>query len=88
MFSAALIRRPSIIARATILLFVSVAAGAQTFDSSAFAGMRWREIGPYRGGRSVAVAGSTKRPSNTGWARPAAECSRPIDGGMTLDPDD
>ena len=31
-------------------------------DSLAFAALEWREIGPYRGGRSVAVAGSSARP--------------------------
>ena len=46
------------------LLPISLAA--QTFDSLAFVGMRWRELGPYRGGRSVAVAGSDKR-TNEYW---------------------
>jgi hypothetical protein len=27
------------------------------YDTSAFAALRWREIGPFRGGRSVAAAG-------------------------------
>src|SRR5579864_2166013 len=30
-------------------------------DSARWSGLVWREIGPSRGGRSVAVAGSTKR---------------------------
>jgi hypothetical protein len=33
------------------------AAPAATFDSTWFAGMKWREIGPFRGGRVAAVAG-------------------------------
>ena len=33
------------------------------FDSLAFTGVRWREIGPYRGGRSVAVTGNPSRPN-------------------------
>src|SRR6185369_7262818 len=28
-------------------------AALETVDSSALAGVRWREVGPYRGGRSV-----------------------------------
>ena len=32
-----------------------------TYDTTAIAALRWREIGPFRGGRSVAVAGSSKR---------------------------
>lgn len=37
--------------------------GAQQFDSIAFSGVRWRELGPYRGGRSVAAGGSVARPN-------------------------
>jgi hypothetical protein len=32
-------------------------------DSVAYAGLRWRELGPFRGGRSVAVAGNPQRPN-------------------------
>lgn len=35
---------------------------AQVFDPSSFANLKWRSIGPYRGGRSIAVAGSKARP--------------------------
>ena len=45
-----------------LFLFVSVCAGAQPVDPQLFGGMRWRSIGPYRGGRSIAVAGSVQRP--------------------------
>ena len=31
--------------------------GAPTFDATQFEGLHWREVGPYRGGRSAAVAG-------------------------------
>jgi photosystem II stability/assembly factor-like uncharacterized protein len=40
-------------------LALSTSLGAQ--DSLAFAGVRWREVGPYRGGRSVAVSGNPSR---------------------------
>src|SRR5204862_2808248 len=33
------------------------------FDSVALTGVRWRELGPYRGGRSVAVGGGIARPN-------------------------
>ena len=42
-------------------LALAPAAIAQR-DSTAFAGLRWREIGPYRGGRSVAVTGNPLAP--------------------------
>jgi photosystem II stability/assembly factor-like uncharacterized protein len=42
---------------------VSVPAAAQQRDSLAFAGLHWREVGPYRGGRSVAATGNPSRPN-------------------------
>jgi photosystem II stability/assembly factor-like uncharacterized protein len=39
------------------LLAVSVAAGAQSVSPELFNGLKWRLIGPFRGGRAVAVAG-------------------------------
>jgi photosystem II stability/assembly factor-like uncharacterized protein len=35
----------------------------QQFDPSLFSGMRWRMIGPFRGGRAVAVAGVIGQPN-------------------------
>jgi photosystem II stability/assembly factor-like uncharacterized protein len=35
----------------------------QQFDPSLFAGLRWRMIGPFRGGRAVAVAGVVGQPN-------------------------
>src|SRR5690349_1931633 len=37
--------------------------GAEIIDSAAYAGVRWRELGPFRGGRSVAVTGNPQRPN-------------------------
>lgn len=48
-----------------LTLGVPTVLAAQS-DSSRLAGLHWREIGPYRGGRSVAVAGSPSR-SNEFW---------------------
>src|SRR5215216_1046636 len=41
----------------TIAAFVapSVAGAQGQYDTTAFAALRWREVGPYRGGRSVAA---------------------------------
>ncbi len=39
------------------------AQGSNTIDPSLYAGMTWRSIGPDRGGRSIAVAGSDARPN-------------------------
>jgi photosystem II stability/assembly factor-like uncharacterized protein len=41
----------------------ATAAAAQTFDARCFAGLRWRSIGPYRGGRTRALAGVPSQPN-------------------------
>ena len=84
------------------LLFVAVAAaslsplvssaqmpGASTafaYDTSAFAALKWREIGPFRGGRSVAVAGSAKRPNEYYFGTTGGGVFKTTDGGMTWAP--
>ncbi len=40
----------------------TAAALAQTFAPSLFADLQWRDIGPFRGGRTVAVSGVPQRP--------------------------
>src|SRR5665213_2101673 len=37
-------------------------AQSTTYDSLAFTALKWRELGPFIGGRSVAVGGSDARP--------------------------
>lgn len=37
-------------------------AAAQAVDPAAWSGLKWRLVGPFRGGRSIAVAGSQARP--------------------------
>ena len=64
----------------------SAAAAPQVYDSSAFAGLRWREIGPFRGGRSVAVAGSGARPMEYYFGTTGGGVFKTTDGGMTWAP--
>ena len=47
------------------LLFAAAGAAAlaQPFDPNTFGGLRWRSIGPYRGGRTRAVAGVPSQPN-------------------------
>ena len=59
---------------------------AQVYDSTAFAGLRWREIGPFRGGRSVAVAGSAARPMEYYFGTTGGGVFKTTDGGMTWAP--
>ncbi|MFL5549570.1 MAG: VPS10 domain-containing protein [Gemmatimonadaceae bacterium] len=60
--------------------------GQTAYDSSAFAALRWREIGPFRGGRSVAVAGSSKRANEYYFGTTGGGVFKTIDGGITWAP--
>jgi photosystem II stability/assembly factor-like uncharacterized protein len=74
----------------TVLLLVAPAAlSAQLtlpLDSSALTGFRWREIGPYRGGRSVAVAGSVARPNEYWMGTTGGGVFKTTDGGQSWAP--
>jgi photosystem II stability/assembly factor-like uncharacterized protein len=52
-------------------------------DSLAFAALEWREIGPHRGGRSVAVAGSTARPNEYYMGTTGGGVFKSSDGGLS-----
>ncbi|MGA8029037.1 MAG: glycoside hydrolase [Bryobacteraceae bacterium] len=50
--------------RPTLLLAIAASISfAQSLDPKLFADMRWREIGPYRGGRTRALAGVLNQPN-------------------------
>jgi photosystem II stability/assembly factor-like uncharacterized protein len=52
-------------------------------DPALFAGLRWRSIGPARGGRSQAVAGSTSRPLEYYFGATGGGLWKTTDGGVT-----
>ncbi len=56
------------------------------FDSLAFTGLRWRAIGPFRGGRSVAAAGSAQRPSEYFMGTTGGGVFKTEDGGQSWFP--
>lgn len=77
--------------RTALLLALAVAAiplGAQQrpLDSLALSGLRWREVGPYRGGRSVAVAGSAARPKEYWMGTTGSGVFKSLDGGESWGP--
>jgi photosystem II stability/assembly factor-like uncharacterized protein len=51
------------IAAGALLGALAVPSFAQPFEGKSFAGMRWRSIGPYRGGRTRALAGVPSQPN-------------------------
>ena len=57
------IRRPGALPAVMALVLLCGTAAAQTYNASAFNGLHWRSIGPYRGGRTRAVAGVPSQPN-------------------------
>lgn len=55
-------------------------------DSVQFRGMQWRAIGPNRGGRSIAVAGSARRPLEYYFGAVGGGLWKTTDGGQTWNP--
>ncbi len=55
-------------------------------DTALFAALRWREVGPARGGRSVAVAGSAQRPLEYWMGTTGGGVFKTTDGGMNWAP--
>ena len=51
------------IAAAIILIALPVTFIAQQFEQNTYAGMQWRMIGPFRGGRVNAVSGVPGQPN-------------------------
>ena len=72
---------------ATLTLLVAPAAllaqSAATLDTTAFNALTWREIGPFRGGRSVAVTGSVARANEYYMGTTGGGVFKTIDGGLT-----
>ena len=62
------------------------APAAAGIDESLLAGLRWRSIGPARGGRSQAVAGSTKRPLEYYFGATGGGVWKTTDGGVNWRP--
>ncbi len=56
------------------------------YDTALFATMRWREIGPERGGRSLAIAGSAARPDEYWFGAVGGGLWKTTDGGLTWKP--
>ena len=71
----------------TLLIFaLATLASAQTVDPDLYSGMKWRLVGPYRGGRSLAVAGSVQRPKEYFFGATGGGVWKTVDGGTSWAP--
>ncbi len=75
---------PRLLALCSLLLASPLFAQAPApYDSTVFAALKWREIGIFRGGRSVAVAGSAARPNEYWMGTTGGGVFKSNDGGQT-----
>src|SRR5216684_783304 len=75
--------RAALFAAVILALLASYPAAAQQFDQNLFKGMKWRSIGPYRGGRSLAVAGVPGDPTVYYFGGVAGGVWKSTDAGST-----
>src|SRR5438094_549484 len=59
---------------------------AQTLDDKALKGMKWRQIGPFRGGRALAVTGVAGDPETYYFGAVAGGVWKTQNGGLTWTP--
>src|SRR4051812_34653726 len=76
------VERPPAPVRASTRQAAAVPSVPLSFDSSLFNALKWREIGPARGGRTVAVAGSAQRPLEYWMGTTGGGVYKTTDGGM------
>ncbi len=67
-------------------LLVAAFATAETYDASYFKALKWRSIGPARGGRSIASAGSDLRPLEYYFGAVGGGLWKTTDGGTSWKP--
>ncbi len=65
-----------------LMLAASAVAFAQPVDPSLYAGMRWRLIGPFRGGKSTMVSGVPGNPAVYYMATAGSGIWKTVDGGQ------
>jgi photosystem II stability/assembly factor-like uncharacterized protein len=62
-------------------LAATISTGAQTLDENSLKGMKWRLVGPFRGGRALAVAGIPGDSSTYYFGAAAGGVWKTTDGG-------
>jgi photosystem II stability/assembly factor-like uncharacterized protein len=69
-----------------LLLVTAGFAPAQSISPDRFTNLKWRSIGPYRGGRSIAAAGSLQRPQEYYFGATGGGIWKTTDGGENWTP--
>lgn len=71
---------------AVLLSSTTISAQDNGYDPSLFSALRWRNIGPNRGGRSIAASGSVGRPYEFYFGATGGGVWKTTDGGTTWNP--
>ncbi len=71
----------SLVVSCALVAALATAAAAQPYNEAQFKGMKWRDIGPYRGGRVLAVTGIPGSPFTYYFGGVAGGVWRTTDGG-------
>lgn len=77
---------PSPIWLVVALTGANLATAQTTYSPESFAALEWRNIGPNRGGRSIAVAGSPSRPLEYYFGATGGGLWKTTDGGVSWRP--
>src|SRR5215471_7599754 len=67
-------------------VLATLGATAQTVDPNLYGGLRWRMIGPFRGGRSIAVSGIEGQPNVYYFGAVGGGVWKTMNGGETWEP--
>lgn len=70
----------------SILVLASIPLAAQSYDQKLFGNMHWRNIGPFRGGRVLTVAGIPGDPNTYYFGAVAGGVWKSTDAGATWKP--
>src|SRR6266513_773061 len=79
-------RIASVLCGAALLGVAAPLAAQRSLDSALVAAYRWRNIGPDRGGRSIAVSGVKGRPREAYFGATGGGLWKTTDGGTTWFP--
>jgi photosystem II stability/assembly factor-like uncharacterized protein len=72
--------------RSFAFILFAMATFAQPYDAKLFQALKWRNIGPLRGGRSITISGSDSRPLEYYFGAVGGGLWKTIDGGTTWKP--